>query len=170
MERLACKLMLTRLGWSDAASSLMYDDQAINSIDEFISLDNELVETLCKVLLRPGDVMATGDPGPGVKVNARYSNNLMLAVYFINNKDRFSRDVTFRNVILAGVRKLAGQHEMEEYYTEGSVTTPKVHTNDWSKTLEGVEEYLRTLCGLNSSPLSYVVRKNIVPTAEADDP
>ena len=71
---------------------------------------------------------------------------------------------------LAGVRKLSGQCEMEENSTEGSVTTPKVHTNYWFKTLEGVEEYLHTFRAANGAPLSYVVRKQLVPTDEVDDP
>ena len=79
----------------------------------------------------------------------------------VNSKhqDRFSRDVIFINLTLAGVRKLTGQREMEEYATEGSITTPKVQKNNWVKTLEGAEEYLRTLCGVNCASLSYVVRK-----------
>ena len=71
---------------------------------------------------------------------------------------------------LSGVRKLAVKREMEEDAVEGSITTPRVHTNDWPKTLEGVEEYLRTFCGANGAPMSYMVRKQLVPTAEADDP
>ena len=38
------------------------------------------------------------------------------------------------------------------------------------KTLEGAEEYLRTLYGVNGASLSYVVRKQLVPMAEADNP
>ena len=53
---------------------------------------------------------------------------------------------------------------------EVSITTPTVHTKDWLKTLEGVEEYLRTSCGVNGTPLSYFVRKQLVPTAEAENP
>ena len=68
------------------------------------------------------------------------------------------------------MRKLSSKREMEEYATEGYVTTPTVHTKDWSKKLEIVEEYLRTLCGVNSTPLSYVVRKQLVPTAKSDNP
>ena len=94
----------------------------------------------------------------------------MLALYFIKHLDRVSRYVTFRNVTLAGVSKLAGQHEMEEYAMEGSVITPMVHTKDWPKTLESVEEYLFTFCGVNGTSLSYVAKKQILPTAEADDP
>ena len=72
-------------------------------------------------------------------MKAKYENNLMLAVYFINNQDRVSRYVTFRNLILVRVMKLAGQHEMEEHATEVYGANPKVNTTDWLKTLEGVE-------------------------------
>ena len=159
MERLVCKAMLKRLGWIDAVSSSMYDYQAINYIYNFRSLKNESVKTLCKVMRRPGFFTATGYLEPGAKVNSRAYNNLMLAVYFIIHRDRVSRDVTFMNVTLAGVRKLSDQREMEEDATEGSVTNPNVHTNNWSKALKGIEEYIRTFRGVNGAPLSYVVRK-----------
>ena len=72
--------MLTRLGWSNAASSLMYENQVIIYIDKFRYLYNESAKTICKVLRRPGGVMETGDPDPGVKVNARAESNFILAV------------------------------------------------------------------------------------------
>ena len=96
------------IGWNGVASSSMYDDQDINSINDFRSLDYESVKTLYKVLCRPGGVTATGVLGLGFKMNARVQSNLMLAVYFIKHQDRVSIDVTFRNVTLVGVRKLAG--------------------------------------------------------------
>ena len=52
---------------------------------------------------------------------------------------------------------------------EGYVTTQTVHTKYWSKTLEGIYEYIHTFRGVNGMPLSYVLRKQLVPTAEADD-
>ena len=58
---------------------------------------------------------------------------------------------------------------MEWDSTEGSVTTPTVHIKDWYKTLEGLKEYIRTLHGVNGTPLSNVVRNQLVPTSEADD-
>ena len=137
----------------------MYKKQAIDSIKAFRYLDNESVKTLCKVLRRPGGVTETSDPDPGVKVNARAESNLMLDVYFINHRDRVSRDVNFRNVMLAWVRKLARQREIEEDSTEVYVTYIEVHNNDRLKILEGVEEYIRTFRGVNGAPLSYVVRK-----------
>ena len=80
MEQADCKSMLTRLGWNDAASSSIYGDQTINSIDEFRSLDNDSVKTLCKVLHCTGGVTKTIALYPGVKVNARAESNLIFAV------------------------------------------------------------------------------------------
>ena len=153
VDQADCKTMLTRLGWKNSASPLMYDNHTISSINEFKSLDNGSVKTLCKVLRRPRCVTATGALDPGVKVNARDQSNLMLDVYLIKNQYRVSRDVTFRNVTLSGVRKFSSQREMEEYATEGSVATPMVYIKDWSNMLEVVEEYLRTFHGANGTPL-----------------
>ena len=100
------------LGWSDAASSSMYDEQTINSIEDFRSLDDESVKTCCKVLRRHGGATATGDTDTGVKVKARAESNMMIAVYFIKHRGRVFSDVTFRNVTLAGVSKLSCQREM----------------------------------------------------------
>ena len=80
MEWLACKAMLIRLGCSNATSLSIYDDQTINSIDEFRSLYNDSVKNICKVMHQPGYVTATSDPDPGVKVNARAESNLMISV------------------------------------------------------------------------------------------
>ena len=113
---------------------------------------------------------ATVAPYPCVKVNARDESNLMLAVYFIKHQYRVSRYVTFGDVMLAGLRKIAGQHELEEDATEISVANLRVQTKDWLKTLEGVEEYIRMFCGVNGTSLSYVASKHLVPTAEVDDP
>ena len=93
------------------------------------------IKTLCKVLRRPGYVTATNDTYPGDKVNARAESNLMFVVYFIKHRYRVSIDVTFRNMTLSGVRKLSRQREMEDDAMAGSVTTPRVHTSDWLKTL-----------------------------------
>ena len=87
-------------------------------------------------------------------MNARSESNLILAVYFIKHRYRVSRDVNFRNVMLAWVRKLASQREIEEDSTEVYVTYIEVHNNDRLKILEGVEEYIRTSRGVNFPPLS----------------
>ena len=77
---MACKAMLTCLGWNNAESSSMYNNQVIKSIGEFRSLDDESVKTICKVLRRPGSFMATGAPDPCIRVNTRSESNLLIAV------------------------------------------------------------------------------------------
>ena len=99
--------MLTHLGWNDATSSSMYNDQAINSIDEFRSLEDESIKNICKVMRQPVGVTATGVMDPGFNVNTRADSNLIFAVYFIKHRDRVSRYVTFRNMTLTGVRKIS---------------------------------------------------------------
>ena len=55
-------------------------------------------------------------------------------------------------------------------YSDSTEKPPEVNTKDWSKTMERVEEYLRTFCGLNSVPINYVVRNQIRHIASSDDP
>ena len=45
-----------------------------------------------------------------------------------------------------------------------------VNTKDWSKTLEGVEDYLCNFSGITGIPLNYVVRKQIIHTASSGYP
>ena len=82
--------------------------------------------------------MAISDLGTCVKVNQISESNLILAVYFIKHRDRVSRYVNFRNMMLARVKKIVSQREMEEDSTEGSVTTPNIHKHDWLKTVNEV--------------------------------
>ena len=100
MERLSCKEMLTHISWSNYASSSMYDKQVINYINEFISLDDESVKTLCKFLCHTMGVTENGDLDLGVKVKSRSESKFILAVYFIKHRYRVSIYVTFINEML----------------------------------------------------------------------
>ena len=73
-------------------------------------------------------------------------------------------------MMLARVKKIVSQREMEEDATEGSVTTPNIHKHDWLKTVNEVQGYLRTFRCMNGAPLSYVVSEQLVPMAEANNP
>ena len=50
---------------------------------------------------------------------------------------------------------------------EGFVMDPKEYDIDWWKTLEVIGQYLRTFRDMNGAPLAYVMRKQLVTTAEA---
>ena len=49
----ASRTMLTGLGFSQAAADEIYNNQGIDSIDEWKEMDEDSVATLCKVLRRP---------------------------------------------------------------------------------------------------------------------
>jgi len=166
----ASRTMLTGLGFSQAAADEIYNNQGIDSIDEWKEMDEDSVATLCKVLRRPGGTAQGGGANPGVMVSARAETNAKLAVFFIHHRVRVSRDVDYRDVTLTEVRKLSRQREVESKTKDTGADAPKLNSKDWPKTIEGLEEYLATFRGVTGAPLSYVVRKQLIPPVGADDP
>eukprot|EP00543_Licmophora_paradoxa_P009148 CAMPEP_0202448362 /NCGR_PEP_ID=MMETSP1360-20130828/7172_1 /ASSEMBLY_ACC=CAM_ASM_000848 /TAXON_ID=515479 /ORGANISM="Licmophora paradoxa, Strain CCMP2313" /LENGTH=287 /DNA_ID=CAMNT_0049065891 /DNA_START=408 /DNA_END=1272 /DNA_ORIENTATION=- len=168
--RNASRAMLQGIGFTQAAADEMYDNQGINSIEELRILDDDAVTTLCKTLRRPGGVDPNGaGVNPGVAVSARAEINLKLAVYHIKHQERVSRSVTYANATLVTIRKLTRQRDMENK-SESVVDAPKIDPKDWAKTMEAIIEWLGTFRGVTGAPLSYTVRKNLEPAAEASDP
>ena len=170
-DRAASKTMLGLLGFSEEAANKIYDVQGINAISEWKEMDDEAITTLCKVLRRPGGTAAGGGADPGVMVSARAETNLKLAVFFMKHQERVSRGVQWSDVTLSEIRKLSRQREMEDKTSDsGTADTPKVDPKDWSKTMESLVEYLATFRGVTGVPLSYVVRKELIPKTAASDP
>ena len=170
-DRAASKTMLGLLGFSEEAANKIYDVQGVNAISEWKEMDDEAITTLCKVLRRPGGTAAGGGADPGVMVSARAETNLKLAVFFMKHQERVSRGVQWSDVTLSEIRKLSRQREMEDKTSDsGTADTPKVDPKDWSKTMESLVEYLATFRGVTGVPLSYVVRKELIPKTAASDP
>lgn len=167
-EAASIRTMLERMGFTPDAATLITGDQGIDSVDELRTLDDDKASNLCRVLRRPGGTNAAGVADPGTKVSARAEDNLKLAVYYVKHQDRVSRNVNVGSITLAAVRKLVKQRETENSHTDPD--TPAIDSKDWPKTIEAVEEYLRQFRGINGVPLSYVVRKDLIPTTAANDP
>ena len=56
---------LTRLGFSAKAARFITDNQGLDTLDELKVLTNDEIESLCKVVWRPGGTVLnpnTGDP------------------------------------------------------------------------------------------------------------
>ena len=85
------------LGFSDKADGFITDDQGLDTLDELKVLTTDEIESLCKVVRRPGGTVSnpnTGDPGqpatlsnPGEKVPLREELNLKLVYYYLHFKD-----------------------------------------------------------------------------------
>ena len=57
---------LTRLGFSDKAAGFITNDQGLDTLDELKVITNDEIESLCKVVRRPGGTAPNpnaGDPG-----------------------------------------------------------------------------------------------------------
>ena len=53
-EATALRTALTRLNFSVDAASAIVDGQGVNTIDAFLILEDESIESLCKVIRQPG--------------------------------------------------------------------------------------------------------------------
>ena len=169
-ETAAIRTMLQRVGFSNEAAVLITGDQGIDSLDEIRTLDDAKSSNLCKILRRPGGTTgAAGAADPGVKVSARAEDNLKLVIYYVKHQDRVSRTTDIARITLVAIRRLVKQQETEKNHTDPD-SPPTIDADDWPKTMEAVEEYLRQFRGVDGTPLSYVVRQNLRPVGAALDP
>ena len=70
---------LQRLGFSSQAATDIMGDQGIDSLEELRVLDDKEVESLCKVVRKPGGPTSTA----GTTVSLRAEANLKLVVYYL---------------------------------------------------------------------------------------
>ena len=107
---------LTRLGFSANSDGFITDGHGLDTLDELKVLTNDEIESLCKVVWRPGGTVPNtnaGDPGqpatlsnPGEQVPLRAELKLKLACYYLQFKDQTSRIVGSPEINLVNVREL----------------------------------------------------------------
>lgn len=164
---------LIRMGFTANAATCITEEQGQDSLAELTLLTDSEIENLCKVVRRPGGLMANpnaGDgapaniPNPGISVSLRAENNLKLACYFLRYKVRTSRGVVATEITLANVRALRNHKEWEAAHED--VDAPEINAKDWPRTMDAIEEYLRGCLGVTKIPLAYVVREAIAVPGE----
>ena len=112
-----------------------------------------------------GAAGAAAIQNPGVPVNLRAESNLKLLSFYLRHQVRISRGVTVANITLESIRSTRELREFESSYSNPD-DPPTIHTKDWPKTMESIEEYLCSVLGERKIPLAYVIHKN---AAVADD-
>jgi hypothetical protein len=163
--------VMTSIGFSNA----FVDEQGMDTLQEIRLLTDYEVESLCKVIYRPGGTVpapvAHGSPipAPGVQVNLRAQGHLKLLVFYLCHMERVSRTVTVASITLDVIRAVRELQEFELSYKVPDLDPPTINAKDWPKTMESIEEYLRSILGVRKIPLAYyVVRKNEDIPAGAD--
>ena len=136
----AMRTMFTRLGFVDPGPNMIVVDQGIDNIDVLADLDDDEIETLLKLLRRPGGTIANpnaADPGqpayinaPGISVSMRAASNLKLATYFCRHLRRTSRPFTAADVVLVSVRAMKPLRD-EELSHSPPTEVPKINPKNW---------------------------------------
>jgi hypothetical protein len=167
----ALRQALQRMVLTNTASEYPTDEQRMDNLNEFRILTDDEVETLCKVLRRPGDTVGNPPvPHPGFPVSIRAENNLKLTCYLLRYHQRTSRSITPAEVTIDAVRALKVHREWESNHVD--VEPPELNAKDWPRTIEAIEEWLRGCLGSTKVPLAYVLRpseitqpksKNLLP-------
>lgn len=168
MAAVAMRAAFVRLGFTNAAANDIAADQGIDSVDELSLLTDSEIEALCKVVRRPGGTIANPQagvagqpptvPNPGKTVSLRAENNMKLAAYWLRFRANTSRTTTAAEITLPAVRSIRSLREWEEAHEPQDAPEGIIQSKDWHKTLEAIQEYLRTCLGVTKIPLAYVVR------------
>ena len=172
----AMRTMYARIGFTAAAAQVIVDEQGLDSLDEVKLLTDDEIESLCKVIRRPGgSIPGAAGAAPvanhGTPVNLRAENHLKLLAFYLRHQDRISRQVEVANITLDTIRAIRELREFESSYsTPKDTTAPVINAKDWPKTMEAIQEYLCSYLGEHKIPLAYVIRKESdVPTIEPEN-
>ena len=161
---------LQGLGFTPDAATYIVDTQGYDTAADFAYLTNEQVENVCKVTRRPGGTGANGQGvNPGTPVSVKAENNLKLMCYYFRYKQRTSRTLVIPQATVANIRAYGNfaRNEAEQKDPE----TPEFKTfGNWTRTIEVVEDHLRNCLGTTKIPLAYIIRDDVDPKPEADDP
>jgi hypothetical protein len=151
----------------------------LNTLEEIKLLKDEDVQDLCKVLRRPGGMIADPNPvdpfnigmiiNPGIVVPMRAQTNLQLASYFLCHQDRILHPTQAADITAASVRSMQPISEHEKAVRE-TADVPKLNEKDMVKTFDAIDSYLRVTLGETKIPLAYVTRENQEVPDPVDNP
>ena len=169
---------LGRLGFTGAAQTFTTNAQGLDTLEEFRILTDSEVESLVKVIRRPGGTIAGAAPGaapdpripnPGIAVSLRAENNLNLSCYYLRHKHKTSRTVNANDITPTNVRALHDFKEWEDTQDDPSALELTAQP-DWPKAFEAIQEWLKSCLGVPKPPLAYVIWANEDMQPEAADP
>ena len=169
----AMRTMLQRIGFSAAASQVLVNEQGMDTLAEIQLLSDDEVESLCRVIRRPGGTIPGPNPddapvnNPGTPVNLRAENHLKLLAFFLRHQDRVGRTTNVASITLETIRALRELRDFELTY-KAPDDPPSINAKDWPKTMESIQEYLRSYLGERKISLAYVVRPD--ENVPADNP
>ena len=171
----AMRATMTRIGFTAAGAQAFVDEQDISSLAEVQLMTDDEIESLCKVLrsaswwddsrcrIGSSDPKSRHPSEPACR--GAYETDGVLLASSGSRKWRSYPSGHQLNLIRT-VREL---REFESPYKVPMDNLPTINAKDWPKTMETVDEYLRSYLGERKIPLACVVRKNVA-IPDGDDP
>ena len=115
------------------------DEQDLNNLEELTLLDDQGVETLCKICRRPGGqvpnspatIAAKGAPSianPGFQVSWRIENNHKLACFLLRYKVHTSRTPQAAQMTLPNVHAIKYHKKAEDSHDDAD--PPEINTRN----------------------------------------
>ena len=118
------RTMFGRLGFNAPGPEMLVIDQGVNRAEELSDLDDDEVETLLKLLHRPGGTIPNpnadnaGQPAhitaPGISVSMTATTNLKLAVCYCRHQIRTSRPLRTSDITCPCIKALKNLRDEEE--------------------------------------------------------
>ena len=87
VDTIAARNMLQRMSLSLVAATKVttVDGQNLSDVNNFLQLEGKDIETLCRVIRRPGGVNRAGNANPGISVLAMAETNLKRIIYELHH-------------------------------------------------------------------------------------
>ena len=118
------RTMFGRLGFVAPGPEMVVVEQGISRIQELSDLDDGEVDSLLKILRRPGGIIPNPNAAvtdqtanitaPGISVSMRAATHLKLSVYYCRHQMRTSRPLRTTNITLPRIKALKNLREEEE--------------------------------------------------------
>lgn len=163
----AMRNALVGLGFSVAAATVIVVDQSINSVPRLATLLDTGVESLCKIVRRPGGnipnpVLGARQPAtipnPGNPIPYLAEDNMKLAAYWCRYRVKTSRSTAAGDIVQEVILEFRDLRDWEKNHKDVDPDPTIIKGKDWTKTMEKIRELLRNSLGSTGIPLAYVVR------------
>ena len=163
-----------------AATARLIIDQGLDDFDELDGFTEDDMKTLCNTIRRPGGTIpnprarTSGQPptikDPGNVVSMVAEKRLILTAYAAMHQTRTSRPINALTMTRTFIMSLAPLREQELVYKDPAAIEKPLKDTTMARWLEGLDDYLMILRGVNKCPLGYVKRESVSVTAHLDDP
>ena len=170
MSGVALQSAYVRIGFYTKAALVITDAQGIDCMGQLDILTDGEIKNLCKVIRRLGGINPiTNIANLGLQVSLRPKNNLKVVSFFLKHKIRTGRVAVATNISLDNVRLLRDLKESKKEHKDPLVS-PEIDENNWPKTMESLEEYLRGHIGVKVVPFYYLVISEEAVAPSLDEP